>query len=260
MVGEMGRSHWEQVAVHSEIEYSRALGSKPTEHADFVHLHNEAVPWGGDYSCAVGVRLTDLASFDRVVVQVERIHRAKGLDRPGRYDVYPPALDKAHWQDALAQRGYGLRRSVWFCADTVKGDLPAGIDLYTPHATEFIAWHHERQRVQDWYDERDWERMRPLQESFARVFRPYWLLRDGVCVGWAHCDALGAYGSLFDVWIEPPFRRQGLGRTLMDAIRVEGQKQGLRFLLLRTSEARRPFYEACGFRECLQSSTIRLKQ
>jgi GNAT superfamily N-acetyltransferase len=79
-------------------------------------------------------------------------------------------------------------------------------------------------------------------------------------VGWVYCGALGEYGSLFDVWIEPPFRGQGLGRTLMNAMRSEGRKQGLQYLLLRTSEQRRGFCQKSGFQERLSSSTIRLKK
>ena len=249
---------WADVALCSEIAYSSALGSVPTTHAGFTHLHNEAVPWGSDFNCAVGVRLTGLASFDRVVTEVERIHHARGLDHPDRYDVHPPALDEAAWSAPLAERGYRLRRSLWFCAETLAGDLAPGFALYTPGADEYIAWYHTRQQAQAWYNEADWQRLRPLQERFARAFRPYWLLRDGARVGWVYCGAVDGYGSLFDVWIEPPHRGQGLGRTLIDAVRAEGSKQGLRHLLLRTSEARRGFYEKCGFRECLSSSTIRL--
>lgn len=204
--------------------------------------------------------MIDLASFDRVVAQVQRIHRTRGLDRPDRYDVYPPALNEVPWRAPLAQRGYRMHRSIWFCAATLEEDLAQGIELYTPGAAEYIAWYHERQKAQDWYDETDWKRLRPLQERFARAFRPYWLLQDGARVGWVYCGTLKGYGSLFDVWIEPPFRGQGLGRTLMDAIRLEGRKQGLQYVLLRTSESRREFYEKCGFRECLQSSTIRLRK
>ena len=76
----MKQHNWPEIALHSEIAYSKALGSVPTAYPDFVHLHNETVPWGGDFNCAVGVRLTDPFSFDRVVAQVKRIHREKGLN------------------------------------------------------------------------------------------------------------------------------------------------------------------------------------
>jgi len=256
----MHDTDWAAIALHSEIAYSSALGSVPTAYAGFTHLYSEAVPWGGDFNCAVGVVISDLASFDRVVAQVERIHRARGVDRPDRYDVYPPALDEAAWSAPLAQRGCRLQRALWFCAPALAGELASGCALVTPGAAEYIAWYHGRQRAQAWYDEADWQRLRPLQEQFARAFRPYWLLRDGARVGWVYCGAVGQVGSLFDVWIEPSFRGQGFGRTLLDAIRREGSKQGLRYLLLRTSEARRGFYERCGFQECLQSSTIRLSK
>jgi hypothetical protein len=46
----------------------------------------------------------------------------------------------------------------------------------------------------------------------------------------------------------------------MHAIRAEGARQGLEWLLLRTSEPRRGFYGKCGFEECLRSSVIRLQK
>jgi GNAT superfamily N-acetyltransferase len=250
--------NWAEVALRSEVEYSKALGSVATAYADYVHLHNAALPWGGDFNCAVGVQITDYASFDRIVARVERIHEEKGLERPDRYDVHPPPLDEVTWGDHLAEKGYRLGRSVWFCAATREASLPAGVELYTPCEEAYIAWYHERQRTQAWYDEGAWQRLRPLQVGFARVFVPYWLLRDGARVGWVYCGYLGDYGSLFDVWIEPAYRGQGLGRVLMNAIRIKGRRRGIQYLLLRTSESRRGFYEKCGFEECLQSSTIRL--
>lgn len=248
---------WAQIALRSEIAYSQALVSVPTEHADFVHLHNQAVPWGGDFNCALGVRVTDHRSFDRVVEQVTQIHGEKGLDPPNRYDIYPPPLKEDLWHDHLRDKGYRLQRSIWFWAATLDGSLPDGTDLYTPDEDEYVAWYHERQKGQEWYDEAYWNQLRPLQQGFARQFRPYWLRQDGVRVGWVYCGDVGAYGRLFDVWIEPQFRGQGLGRTLMRAMRLEARKRGLEGLLVRTGESRRGFYERCGLRECLQSSSIR---
>lgn len=36
---------WAGIALRSEIEYSKALGSVPTEYTSFCHLYSEAVPW-----------------------------------------------------------------------------------------------------------------------------------------------------------------------------------------------------------------------
>jgi ribosomal protein S18 acetylase RimI-like enzyme len=255
----MNEIDWAERALESEIAYSRACGSRPTAYPGFVHLYNDAVPWGGDFNCAVGVRLTDYASFERAADRVARIHREKKLDRPDRYDIYPPPLDRVWWDDYLAQRGYSLQMSIWFCAPTIEGHLPAEFTLFAPAEDEYIEWYHRRQKEQSWYDDAYLERLRPLQQRFARVFRPYWLLRGSQRLGWVYCGYLGDYGSLFDVWIEPAFRGHGLGRILMNAIRIEGRKYGTCSLLVRTSEGRRGFYEKCGFRECLRSSTIRLR-
>lgn len=256
----MSHINWAQRAFHSEVAYSAALGSEPSVHAGFIHLTNEVVPWGGDFNCALRVQLTDWQSFVRVRGRVEELHRQRGLDRPDRYDIYPLPLDEAAWQPALKREGYDLDRLVWFSAPTRETTLPPGIRLYTPDPDDHIAWYHERQKKSAWYDAADWERLRPLQEAFARVFVPYWMFRDEVHVGWVYCGYLGAYGSLSDVWIEPEYRGQGLGRMLLDAIRLEGCRQGVEHLILRTSASRRPFYEKCGFRECLQSSSIRLRR
>lgn len=255
----MSQINWAQRAFHSEVAYSGALGSQPIVYAGFVHLANEAVPWGGDFNCAVRVRLTDWQSFVRIRTQVEQIHCEKGLDRPDRYDVYPLPLDEEAWRPLLEQEGYRLDRAVWFSTPTQETTLPDGVRLYTPDPDEYIAWYQERQKASGWYDPTYWERLRPLQQAFARVFLPYWLYRDEAHVGWVYCGYLGTYGSLFDVWIEPQYRKQGLGRALLDAIRQEGYEQGITHLILRTSESRRAFYEKCGFQERLQSSTIRLQ-
>jgi GNAT superfamily N-acetyltransferase len=252
--------NWADRALESEIAYSKALGSKPAIHPGFVHLHNEAVPWGGDFNCAVGVQLDDMSSFCRIVEHVERIHRKEALDRPDRYDVYPPALEETLWRDGLAERGYVAHRSIWFSAPVLKEDLPAGFALHAPDEDEYIAWYHARQRAQDWYNEADFARLRPLQQGFTRVFRPYWLRHEGRRVGWVYCGCLEDVGRLFDVWIEPSFRGQGLGRVLMNAIRIEGHRRNIEWVLLRTSKGRRGFYERCGLRECLHSSVIRRRK
>jgi ribosomal protein S18 acetylase RimI-like enzyme len=215
------------------------------------------VPWGGDLNCAVGVQVTDLPSFERIAREVERIHQEKGLGRPDRYDLVPPPLDESPWAGRLEAMGYRLQRSIWFCAQTRRSILPTGLELCSPAEDAYIEWYGDRQRTQDWYVEAEFEILRPLQQGFARVFRPYWLFQSGLRVGWVYCAWLGEYGSLFDVWIEPVCRGQELGRALMDAIRAEGIGHDARHILLRTSKGRRGFYEACGFRECLQSSTIR---
>ena len=250
---------WAARSLESEIAYSVALGGTATEYADFVHVHNEAVPWGGDFNCTLGVRMSDLASFDCIVEQVEELHVQHHLERPNRYDVYPPALEQERWQPELLERGFRTHTSIWFCAPTVESELPPGFYLVEPGEDEFVAWYHARHCDQAWYDGDYARQILPLQRRFVRHFRIYWLRREGKLVGWVYCGSLGDYGSLFDVWIEPQHRGQGLGRVLMNAIRAEGARQGLEWLLLRTSESRRGFYERCGFQECLRSSVIRLQ-
>jgi GNAT superfamily N-acetyltransferase len=91
---------------------------------------------------------------------------------------------------------------------------------------------------------------------FARVFRPYWLTREGDLVGWVYCAVLGEYARLFEVEVTEEFRGQGLGKELLGAVRIEGHRLGARFILLQAGEKLRPFYERVGFAECARNSII----
>ncbi len=105
---------WAEKALLSEIEFSKALKSQPTDYPNFIHLYNPYVPWGGDYNRSVKVVLPSLAAFDDVNSQVAAIHRQKGLEPPDRFDVVPPVLDEDQWQNFLRQRGFSLRTAVFF--------------------------------------------------------------------------------------------------------------------------------------------------
>lgn len=250
---------WVQTALDSEIEFSKAYKSQPRVYSNFIHLYNQSVPWGGDFNRAVGVRLTDFDSFDQIVAQVEQIHKDKGLDRPSRYDLYPPALDEGLWRDYLAQRGYRLETAVFFYSPAADEVLVSEFALYTPSWDEYLEWYCSLAKSRGYYDEQRFQMVKSLQENFVRVFKPYWLLKNDEMVGWVYCANLGKYTRLFDVGVRPEFRGQGLGKTLLQAIKIESGRQGAQFVLLQAGERLRQFYEKSGFRECSKNSIIWLK-
>ncbi|MGE5674962.1 MAG: GNAT family N-acetyltransferase [Mycobacterium leprae] len=247
---------WESRAVESEIAFSQALGGQPVEYPDFIHMCNPYVPWNGDFNRAVGVKLTDLGSFDELVSEVERIHRAKGLDRPNRYDLYPPGLDPGLWQGPLRAQGYHLETAIFFSAPALAESLPEEFTLTIPAEEEYLAWFRALVQARGYYTAEWFEQVRPLQLGFTKLFRPYWLFRSGELVAWVYCAHLGEYTRLFEVEVDESCRGQGLGTLLLHAVRAESGRLGAGAVLLQTGEELRGFYERAGFRECSRSSII----
>ena len=252
--------NWERRALDSEIEYSRALKSRPIEYPKFIRMFNAFVPWCGDFNRAVGVKLSDFQSFEEAEYQVKSIHKEKNLGRPNRYDIYSPALNEALWYKYLLQKGYRLETIIFFCSPTLKESLPSEFVFYVPSEKEYIEWFCCLVQSRGYYEEEWFQTVRPLQLNFAQVFKPYWLLMEGDLVGWVYCANLGEYACLFEVEISQEFRGQGLGKILLRAIRIEGGKMGARFILLQTGERLRSFYEKTGFRECSRNSIIWLRE
>lgn len=182
------------------------------------------------------------------------------LEKPNRYDIYPPALNEAVWRDALFHQGYRLETALFFCAPTLHERLPSEFAFKVPSAQEYSEWLCRLAQARGYYTEAWFEQIRPLQLNFIRTFQPYWLLRGGEFVGWVYCAVLGEVARLFEVEISPTFRGQGLGQRLLQAIRIEGHKLGARFILLQAGENLRPFYEKAGFRECTSNSILWLKE
>ena len=252
--------NWERNALDSEVEYSRALKSEAVEYLKFIHMYNAFVPWSGDFNRAVGVKITDFQSFEEIICQVERIHKEKNLERPDRYDIYSPTLDRSLWQDYLLEKGYKLDTAIFFCAPTLSEYLPSGFTLKVPSEQEYIDWYRHLIQLRGYYDEQWFQMLVPLQLHFIRVFKPYWLLREGDLVGWVYCANLGEYVRLFEVEINQDFRGQGFGILLLRAIRMECDKPGAQFILLQSGESLRNFYEKAGFRECASNSIVRLTE
>lgn len=250
---------WGKIALDSEIEYSRALKSTPVEYPTFTHMHNPFVPWGGDFNRAVGVKISNFPSFEEIVSTVDSIHQEKELDRPNRFDVYPPELKEDVWQDYLHEKGYRLETAIFFCATTMREHLPSGFSLEIPSQNEYMEWYSRLVQSRGYFDIDWYEKMKPLQVNFSSIFKPNWLLRGGHLVGWVYCAVFGEYARLFELEIDQEYRGQGMGILLLRAIRIEGNKLGARFILLQSGEKLRKFYEHAGFRECTRNSIIWLK-
>ncbi len=247
---------WARRAVESEIECSRAFGSRPVEYADFVHMHHPSVPWGGDFNRAVGVKLSGVGSFEKIVGQVERFHKEKGLERPNRYDVYPPGLDRGLWQGPLREKGYDVDTAIFFSAPPLEESLPTDCTLVVPADDEYLSWFKALVQARRYYTAEWFEKVRPLQLGFTRLFRPYWLFRRRELLAWVYCAHLGGYTRLFGVEVDKACRHQGIGTILLHAMRAETRKMGADAVLLQSGEHLRAFYEGAGFSECTRSSVI----
>ena len=107
-------------------------------------------------------------------------------------------------------------------------------------------------------------------EAMERAFHPYlrsgmadgttmgWLIEvDGAAVASAAISVVtsppsprnptGRYGLLFGVYTEPTYRRQGLGRRVVQAAVDWCRAEGLRWVSLFASDVGRPLYESMGF-------------
>lgn len=60
-------------------------------------------------------------------------------------------------------------------------------------------------------------------------------------------DPFGRRGFVVNMWTEPPQRRRGLGRLLMQAMIDWARAEGLSTLYLHASAEGRPLYERLGF-------------
>ena len=255
----MNKIDWDERALNSEIEYSKARGGKVIQYKDFVHIYNDKIPYSGDYNHTVGIKISGFNDFKKVVKEVGRIHKEKHLDKPDRYDIYPPTLNKEKWRDYLSQMGYYIYTAIFFCSNTTYKSLPDGIKLYLPTKDEYIKWYYEKMRLESYFDEKWFGLIKPLQLNFIKTFKPYWLIKDDTIKGWVYFANLGDYCRLFEVEIKEEFRDCGLGTILLNAVRNEASNQNVKHILLSTTEDLREFYEKVGFRECSRNTVVRLK-
>jgi GNAT superfamily N-acetyltransferase len=70
---------------------------------------------------------------------------------------------------------------------------------------------------------------------------------DGVVVGTSLVTLNGATGWIGTVWVDPAWRRRGLGRALTQATIDAGEAAGTRSFLFGATDEGRPLYEGLGF-------------
>lgn len=77
--------------------------------------------------------------------------------------------------------------------------------------------------------------------------RPFVAHVEGDVVGTSVLSVNGAVGWIGTVWVDPAWRRRGIGLDLTRATIDEAEAAGCRTLILVATEAGRPLYERLGF-------------
>ena len=57
------------------------------------------------------------------------------------------------------------------------------------------------------------------------------------------------FGHLEDVAVREEYRRCGIGRSLVEALSAEAEREGCHMVRLDCTEGKRAFYEKCGFKK-----------
>ncbi len=76
---------------------------------------------------------------------------------------------------------------------------------------------------------------------------PFVAEADGRIVGTGVLSVNGSVGWIGTIWVEPAWRRQGVGMALTEATVDAAESAGCRTLLLVATDAGRPLYEKIGF-------------
>jgi GNAT superfamily N-acetyltransferase len=101
-------------------------------------------------------------------------------------------------------------------------------------------WGYDRVLVEEWAQGGDFE-----PESLrARLL--YVAEVDGASVGWAALIPRGEVGWLEDLWVEPAWIGQGLGRALFEHVAAEARRRGARRLEWEAEPNAQGFYEHLG--------------
>ncbi len=110
-------------------------------------------------------------------------------------------------------------------------------------------------------DEMDAEVSRQLRETIpSGAYRGWLVVADrGEAVAGAGLGVVrlpgkpfnpsGAYGYLMSLYVEPPYRRRGIARRLMETMVAWARAEGLREVKLHASASGRPLYERLGFEQ-----------
>jgi GNAT superfamily N-acetyltransferase len=117
-------------------------------------------------------------------------------------------------------------------------------------------------------DEAATNRMMTALEPYLRAAIPEgrwhsWIAEPGGCgsveiVRWVpgRLDPAPRRAWIHSVYVEPAFRRHGIGRRLTEMMVAWCREQGFRWIYLHASEQGRPLYESLGFEP---STEMRLK-
>ncbi|WP_218017119.1 GNAT family N-acetyltransferase, partial [Sphingobium herbicidovorans] len=140
-----------------------------------------------------------------------------------------------------------------------------------PEDLETICRHrHEMFKVSGRTD----EAVTPMTDNFRPWLEPR--LADGRYFGWliladaeviagvgmmvldwpphpSHPDQ-GARGYVLNMYVEPTYRRRGLGKRLMDLCRLEAERRGLTYTVLHATQQGRGLYEQLGWRPTTEMS------
>ena len=76
---------------------------------------------------------------------------------------------------------------------------------------------------------------------------PFVAEADGEVVGTGVLSVNGSVGWIGTIWVEPAWRRRGVGMALTQATIDTAESAGCRTLLLVATDAGRPLYEKIGF-------------
>jgi len=95
----------------------------------------------------------------------------------------------------------------------------------------------------------DWGDRRVNLEFVTRhdEARPFVAETDGTIVGTGVASLHGSVGWIGTIWVEPAWRRRGVGLELTRATIDAAESAGCRTLLLVATDAGRPMYERLGF-------------
>ena len=112
----------------------------------------------------------------------------------------------------------------------------------------------------DGTDEAAVHRMIAALEPYLRSAIPEgrwhsWIAEPGGCAS-GRQDPTPRRAWIHSLYVEPSFRRRGIGRQLTSTITAWCREQGFEWVYLHSSEQGRPLYESLGF---LPSSEMRLK-
>lgn len=247
---------WEERAVQSEIELSKAYGGIPQGFSNFIHIYNKLIPLSGDFNRAIGVKLTDFQSFNIFHQRVLDIHIEKKLDKPSRYDVYPPVLDVEKWNEYLQKKNCILSESIFMSTETTTISYQTDISFYKPSESEYMNWFYQRMKAKDYFDTEWYEQISIPQAKFIQVFKPLWLMIENEIIGWVYCANFGDYCRLFDVEIVEAFRGKGYGGKLMDMVKFECGREGASHIIVQPAANAKKFYEKIGFVKRASCSTI----